>query len=142
LLVAGTERTDIFSLDAIQYIYRCSEGIPRQINNLCDNALLAGFAAGEACISREIIEEVANSLDMLPRMERHLPSNGEESAPARILTPAGRAELWAAGNAAITHASNGDGNPSPLAMREDPHSELEILELGDSHKTFRRTGTQ
>src|SRR5712675_2545013 len=47
LLVAGAERTDIFSPGAIEYIFRCSEGIPRQINNLCDNALLAGFASGE-----------------------------------------------------------------------------------------------
>jgi general secretion pathway protein A len=142
LLVAGTERTDIFSPDAIQYIYRCSEGIPRQINNLCDNALLAGFAAGEASISRAIIEEVANSLDMLPRMDRQAATNGEELAPARILTPAGRAELWAAGNAAIPQTSNGEGNPSPLAMREDPFHESEILELGASNKPFRRTGTQ
>ncbi len=40
LLVAGAERTDIFSPGAIDYIFRCSEGIPRNINNLCDNALL------------------------------------------------------------------------------------------------------
>src|ERR1043166_7347674 len=54
LLVSGAERTDIFKPDAIDYIYRCTEGIPRNINNLCDNALLAGFAAGELTIGREI----------------------------------------------------------------------------------------
>src|SRR4029450_9281360 len=43
LLVAGAARTDIFSPEAIDYIYRCSEGIPRNVNNLCDNALLAGY---------------------------------------------------------------------------------------------------
>ena len=45
LLVSGAERTDIFSSSAIDYIFRCTEGIPRNINNLCDNALLAGYAA-------------------------------------------------------------------------------------------------
>ena len=40
LLVAGAERTDIFSPEAVDYIFRCSDGIPRNINNLCDNALL------------------------------------------------------------------------------------------------------
>src|SRR3954453_519 len=50
LLVAGAERTDIFSPGAIDYIFRCSEGIPRQINNLCDNAMLNGYAAGESII--------------------------------------------------------------------------------------------
>ena len=46
LLVAGAERTDVFSPEAVDYIFRCSDGIPRNINNLCDNALLAGYAAG------------------------------------------------------------------------------------------------
>jgi general secretion pathway protein A len=140
LLVAGAARTDIFSPGAVQYIYRCSEGIPRQINNLCDNALLSGFAAGEESISRAIIEEAATSLDMLPRADRHLPSNEEKEAPARILTAAGRAELWAAGNTAAIHAANADANPSPLAMLDDPLSETEILEIEDSQTPFRRAG--
>jgi len=62
LLVAGAERTDIFSPGAIDYIYRCSEGIPRNINNLCDNALLAGYAAGEMTVGREIIEDIAENI--------------------------------------------------------------------------------
>src|SRR5947207_14139449 len=96
LLVAGAERTDIFSPGAIDYIFRCSDGIPRQINNLCDNALLAGYAAGETSISRSTIEEVAETFDMLPRTVGVQP--GEERAePARIFSTAGRAELWAAG---------------------------------------------
>src|ERR671917_1017129 len=67
LLVAGAERTDIFSPESVDYIFRCSDGIPRNINNLCDNALLAGYAAGDATIGRSIIEDVAESFDMLPR---------------------------------------------------------------------------
>src|SRR5260221_7648170 len=67
LLVAGAERTDIFSPGAIDYIFRCSEGIPRNINNLCDNALLSGYAASDATIGRNIIEDVADTFDMLPR---------------------------------------------------------------------------
>jgi general secretion pathway protein A len=116
LLVAGAERTDIFSPGAVDYIFRCSEGIPRQINNLCDNSLLTGFAAGEETIGRTIIEEVADTFDMLPRGERG--RQGEErEAPARIFTAAGRAELWAAGAEAVSQTA-GEG-ASPLAMRED-----------------------
>lgn len=98
LLVSGAQRTDIFSPDAIDYIYRCTEGIPRNINNLCDNALLAGYAAGELKISRAIIEEVAEALDMLPRKERRMQSGETSEVPARIFSEANRAELWAAGN--------------------------------------------
>ena len=98
LLVAGAARTDIFSAAAIDYIYRCTEGIPRNINNLCDNALLAGYAAGTLTIGCEIIEEVAESLDMLPRAERRAPSAEPKELSARIFSDASRAELWAAGN--------------------------------------------
>ena len=98
LLVAGAERTDIFSPEAVDYIFRCSDGIPRNINNLCDNALLAGYAAGDTTIGRSIIEDVADTFDMLPRSDRGRGQSGEErEAPARIFSPAGRAELWNAG---------------------------------------------
>jgi general secretion pathway protein A len=99
LLVAGAERTDVFSPEAVDYIFRCSDGIPRNINNLCDNALLAGYAAGEVTIGRAIIEDVADTFDMLPRSDRGRGQTGEErEAPARIFSSAGRAELWNAGS--------------------------------------------
>jgi general secretion pathway protein A len=98
LLVSGAERTNIFTSAAIDYIYRCTEGIPRNINNLCDNALLAGFAAGDLVIDREIIEEVAETLDMLPRSDRRAAANKPKELPAKIFSDANRSELWAAGN--------------------------------------------
>ena len=104
LLVSGAARTDMFLPEAIDYIYRCTEGIPRNINNLCDNALLAGYAAGERTINRSIIEEVAESFDMLPRPDRGLQAGEEKELAARIFSAAGRAELWAAGN--------GSGDPT------------------------------
>ena len=104
LLVSGATRTDMFLPEAVDYIYRCTEGIPRNINNLCDNALLAGYAAGEPTINRSIIEEVAESFDMLPRPDRGLQAGEERELAARIFSAAGRAELWAAGN--------GNGDPT------------------------------
>ena len=106
LLVAGAERTDIFSPGAIDYIFRCSEGIPRQINNLCDNSMLSGFAAGESVIGRSIIEDVADQFDMLPRGDRGRQMGEEREAPARIFSAAGRAELWAAGTGRAESASS------------------------------------
>ena len=83
LLVAGAERTDVFSPEAVDYIFRCSEGIPRNINNLCDNALLAGYAAGDTTIGRSIIEDVAETFDMLPRSDRGMQAGEEREAPAQ-----------------------------------------------------------
>jgi len=106
LLVAGAERIDIFSPGAIDYIFRCSDGIPRNINNLCDNALLAGYAAGEPIIARSIIEEVAETFDMLPRSDRGLQAGEEREAPARIFSSSGRAELWSAGTGSEPESEN------------------------------------
>ena len=97
LLAAGADRTDIFSTGAVDYVFRCSEGIPRQINNLCDNAMLAGFAAGAETVSRSIIEEVADTFDLLPSAHRGRQLGEEREAASRIFTASGRAELWAAG---------------------------------------------
>jgi len=116
LLVAGAERTEIFSPGAIDYIFRCSEGIPRNINNLCDNALLAGYAAGELTIGRSVIEEIAETFDMLPRSDRGMPAGEEREAPARIFSASGRAELWAAG----TKPAEDDTEPiSPVAVEQN-----------------------
>jgi general secretion pathway protein A len=99
LKVAGSTRTEIFSPGAVDYIFRCSAGIPRNINNLCDNALLNGFASGASVISRGIIERVAKTFDMLPRNEHGsgLAAPSAETT-ARIFNSAARAELWAAGD--------------------------------------------
>jgi general secretion pathway protein A len=99
LLVAGAERPEIFSPAAVDYIFRCSEGVPRNINNLCDNALLAGYAAGETVISRAIIEEVAETFDMLPRSTSSISTTEERATPASTFTSS-RAELWSSGSTA------------------------------------------
>jgi len=98
LLAAGAERTDIFSPAAVDFVFRCSEGIPRQINNLCDNSLLAGFAAGAETVGRAVVEEVAETFDLLPRTAAGRQAvESARPAPAPVLSATGRAELWAAG---------------------------------------------
>jgi general secretion pathway protein A len=120
LLVAGAERTDIFSPGAIDFIFRCSEGIPRNINNLCDNALLTGYAASEPVIGRAIVEEVAETFDMLPRADRGRQMGEETESPARIFTAAGRAELWATGTGPTTVAAPSAATAESVAAQSGP----------------------
>lgn len=68
LEVAGAPRLNMFTAEAVALIYRASEGIPRLINNLCDNALLTGYAMSRRTIDAEIIAEVAAALDLLQPM--------------------------------------------------------------------------
>jgi general secretion pathway protein A len=96
LLIAGSEQPNVFTPGAIDYIYQCSEGIPRQINNLCDNSMLSAYAAGEQIVGRQLIENVADNLDMLPQQQEIIADGGkaEEVGSARVLTPEAREELW------------------------------------------------
>ncbi|MGH9842222.1 MAG: ExeA family protein [Blastocatellia bacterium] len=68
LKVAGASRLDLFTADAVALIYRASEGIPRLVNNICDNALLTGYASNRRQITAEVISDVAESLDLLQPM--------------------------------------------------------------------------
>jgi type II secretory pathway predicted ATPase ExeA len=49
----------IFPEAAIEAVFRYSRGIPRLINTICENALLAGYAKQAATITPEIIDGVA-----------------------------------------------------------------------------------
>lgn len=66
LKTAGAARVNIFDASAIDMIVRASAGIPRIINNVCDNALLYGYASGRISISSDIISDVIETLDILP----------------------------------------------------------------------------
>ena len=102
LLIAGSDQPNIFTPGAIDFIFQCSDGIPRLINNLCDNAMLAAYAAGEEIIGRQVVEEVAENLDLLPENNSLLASDKpiEAVASARVLTAKAQEELWSNKSAA------------------------------------------
>jgi general secretion pathway protein A len=116
LLVAGAQRTDIFSPAAVDYIFRCSAGIPRNINNLCDNALLAGYAAGEMMIGPAIIEDVAETFDMLPRSDHGRRTTEQPEAPARIFTSNGQSDLWSVTSTAESDSDSEE--PVPVEQEQ------------------------
>jgi type II secretory pathway predicted ATPase ExeA len=63
LKVAGCER-HIFNGDAVKAISRYSNGLPRLINTICDNALLEGFLVKAVQINDDIIRTVAVDLGL------------------------------------------------------------------------------
>jgi len=148
LLLAGSKQPNIFTPGAVDYIFRCSEGVPRQINNLCDNAMLAGYSAGEQIIGRQIIEEVADNLDLLPR-QPVVDERIEASGTGRVLSSDARADFMQSrpvveqssnSYAASALYSNGNGASEKTAQstqfpsRQKQSSETfndEVLEIED-----------
>lgn len=58
---AGCGR-EIFSAEAIKEIYILTEGIPREINNICDLALLLGYGDNAIVIDQNIVRKAAQDL--------------------------------------------------------------------------------
>jgi general secretion pathway protein A len=95
LMIAGSEQPNVFTPGAVDFIFQCSEGIPRQINNLCDNAMLAAYSAGEQVIGRQIVEAVAENLDMLPRRDNLIAAEKAfDVGSSRVLRADAKDEIW------------------------------------------------
>jgi general secretion pathway protein A len=87
LRVAGyNSDMPLFTKDALALIALCSEGLPRNINNLCFNALSLGSALQQKPIDRDVIRQVIGDLDIGPRRKRgSTPSKPEEKGTEEIL---------------------------------------------------------
>jgi type II secretory pathway predicted ATPase ExeA len=58
LKLAGHQGAPLFTEKALQMISQSSLGIPRNINNICFNALSIGYALNKKRIGREVVQEV------------------------------------------------------------------------------------
>lgn len=96
---AGGVRELPFRPEAIRRIIVWSQGIPRLVNTICDNALLLAYGAGAASVEPHHILEVVADLDLLDRTNgrktaflpaAEAPSEATAlSVPAPIAIPAG-----------------------------------------------------
>jgi general secretion pathway protein A len=88
---AGGEAAQIFSRDAVVAIHQYSNGIPRVISVICDNALVHGFAADQRPVGAAAVAEVSRSLSLAePRSTAPAPVRAPEPVAA-----AGRAPMFA-----------------------------------------------
>lgn len=62
LNIAGAQTT-LFSPETTDIIHKASGGVPRNINNICDMALLVGFGHKVSAISADIIKQVLRDLN-------------------------------------------------------------------------------
>lgn len=81
LQIAGADphRTSIFSAEAISAIFRYSQGLPRLINSISENALIGAYARQLPVVSAEIVDDVAREF-RLDVMELPIENrNGDEN---------------------------------------------------------------
>jgi general secretion pathway protein A len=66
LKLAGDKSGEIFTPVALERVYQYSQGTPRLINTLCDNAMMSAATLRRERITPEFIEDAASDLGMKP----------------------------------------------------------------------------
>jgi hypothetical protein len=61
---AGGDPRRLFTREAVELIHSYSGGIPRTINVVCDNALLAGMAVQRRPVDSDLVQEVCQDFDL------------------------------------------------------------------------------
>jgi general secretion pathway protein A len=90
LRLAGYTGKGIFKRSARRALYKVTGGVPRLVNVVCDGALLAGFARGQASLGADVIQEVARDL-CLPGADEELAARAEGRP---IEAPRGGRRRW------------------------------------------------
>jgi general secretion pathway protein A len=98
LSIAAAPDLEIFDESAIDSIFKVSQGLPRVINTVCDNAMLSAYSADRRLIDGPFIDSVAGQMMMLDGSTTTEPRVTEEVAeqpqpcpaipdPAQPVTP-------------------------------------------------------
>jgi TonB family protein len=90
LSVAGYEGTQLFTPEARAMIAAWSAGIPRNINNLCFNALSLGYALRRKDIDLSLVQEAASDLELSPLFSKQYHSH----QPVTAGSPRGAVEAF------------------------------------------------
>jgi len=151
LNVAGYSGAPLFNCDALDQIVAHSGGVPRNINNICFNALTLGYAKRQKQITGSIVSEVLADLDIdALRSHRAAPAFATQGSSSSVdgLEPTDEATYqdfhsaaraaWVKGVEGGTtegHAESdpipmtpgGDSNPPAVVSQKDS-SELAVAE--------------
>jgi general secretion pathway protein A len=77
LKIAGAKDPgSIFSASAVKEIHDCSQGYPRMVNILADNALLLGYSQGKRSITASMVKQCHDDMrldDAVPKRAREVP---------------------------------------------------------------------
>ena len=85
---AGGRQRAPFSQQALELTARVSEGIPRLINVVCDNALIAAFGEQSRMVEASHVSQSCVELDLLDGLAEAVPNS------ELILSPGGEQSEW------------------------------------------------
>jgi general secretion pathway protein A len=122
LTIAGGGAVVSFAPKALDRVHKCTGGIPRLINLVCDRALLGGYSVRTNRITAEIVTAAAAGLDLVtPRapvftwLKRHAAAFAAGAAVTAAVTVAGAYGV----SALQARAASGRAN-APAALSQPP----------------------
>jgi len=69
---AGGVAAEVFTRQAVTMMHERSQGIPRTISVIADNALLGGYAAGQRPVGAELVSEICRDFDFASPADKRL----------------------------------------------------------------------
>jgi len=89
LKLVGSNFASCFETNCLSLIYRLTDGVPRQINQICDNAFLICKATGLKKVNKKIVKKTYKALrsDILFTPKSFKEKKGKSFVPWKILTP-------------------------------------------------------
>jgi general secretion pathway protein A len=89
-LSGATQVETIFPVETIEAIHRYSLGIPRLINSICDQSLMAAYAGRVRTVSADMVDDVASYFRLQPKpefcqTEKHSQSTGSKLGCESVL---------------------------------------------------------
>ncbi|RMG03018.1 MAG: hypothetical protein D6741_02850, partial [Planctomycetota bacterium] len=151
---AGGELNQTFTSEAVELICKVCDGVPRNLNQLCDHCLLLAYVAEIRPVGREQVEEALEDLKHLP-LQWHVPATlgsrdeptvdedeadaGASSSPTAEERPAdgAAAEATRADDSAVAdqwpqqESSAAVANPEPTAEQSREHSAATVEAVRD-----------
>jgi general secretion pathway protein A len=128
---ANSQANTIFPTETVNVVHRYSRGIPRLVNSICDQALVAAYALQVRVVPVEIIEEVASHfrLDLAPNLkqseslfsvanqtEKSVPDKSRQTLPS-LYVPVVKAPDP---DASLSHLNVGNGTPAQTPSPSKP----------------------
>ena len=83
--IAGGLPAEVFTREAVATLHQLSNGVPRVINVICDNALIGAFAARTRPVTKALVDDVCRDFDFRSATQ---PTPFEQVTPIAPVTAA------------------------------------------------------
>ncbi|MBZ5600136.1 MAG: AAA family ATPase [Acidobacteriia bacterium] len=114
LQVVGYQGDPLFTPEALAEIARFTEGIPRNVNNFCFNALSLACALRQKTVDLPIVQEVIADLDI----SKHVPEVSSDAPVAQVPVPTANVPLPRREEVPLTASRAPGGNGASLTPAE------------------------